>query len=118
MLPFLTVNFGNPHSRTHEFGWEAEKAVEKSRAQVAEVIGAKPKEIIFTSGATESNNMALKGLFSFYGDDRNHIITCQTEHKCVLDSCRHLEAQGARITYLPVNDKGLLDLDQLRSAIT
>jgi cysteine desulfurase len=117
MLPFFTEVFGNPHSRNHPHGWLAEDAVEKSRAHVASLIGADPKEIIFTSGATESNNLALKGVSGFYGAKKNHIITCVTEHKCVLDSCRHLEQEGFSVTYLPVQSSGLIDLSQLRQAI-
>lgn len=117
MLPFFTEVFGNPHSRNHSHGWLAEDAVEKSRTQVASLIGADPKEIIFTSGATESNNLALKGVSGFYRDKKNHIITCVTEHKCVLDSCRHLEQEGFSVTYLPVQSTGLIDVDQLRQAI-
>jgi cysteine desulfurase len=117
MLPFFTEVFGNPHSRNHPHGWLAEDAVEKSRAQVASLIGADPREIIFTSGATESNNLALKGVSGFYRDKKDHIITCVTEHKCVLDSCRHLEQEGFAVTYLPVQTSGLIDLDQLRQAI-
>jgi len=117
MMPFFCEKFGNPHSRNHAFGWEAEAAVEKSRAQVASLIGANPKEVIFTSGATESNNLALKGAYEFYKDKKNHIITCATEHKCVLDTCRHLEQQGAKITYLPVQKNGVIDLDILKEAI-
>ncbi|MGV8948441.1 MAG: IscS subfamily cysteine desulfurase [Candidatus Paracaedibacter sp.] len=117
MLPYFTTIFGNPHSRNHPHGWSAEEAVEKSRAQVAALIGADPREIIFTSGATESNNLALKGVSGFYRDKKNHIITCVTEHKCVLDSCRHLEQEGFSVTYLPVQSTGLIDLEQLRQAI-
>ncbi len=117
MLPFFTEVFGNPHSRNHPHGWLAEDAVEKSRAQVASLIGADPREIIFTSGATESNNLALKGVSGFYRDKKDHIITCVTEHKCVLDSCRHLEQEGFAVTYLPVQTSGLIDLEQLRQAI-
>ncbi len=118
MLPFFSERYGNPHSRTHHFGWDAEDAVEIARAQVASLIGATPKEIIFTSGATESNNLALKGVGKFYKDRRNHIITCVTEHKCVLDSCRHLEQEGFDITYLHVKENGLVDLDDLAVAMT
>ncbi len=118
MLPYFTENFGNPHSRSHSYGWDAEAAVEHARAQIAHLIGANSKEIVFTSGATESNNLALKGVGRFYKDRKNHIITCVTEHKCVLDSCRHLELEGFDVTYLPVRQNGLLDLDQLRGAIT
>lgn len=117
MLPYFTQIFGNPHSRNHPHGWTAEEAVEKSRAQVASLIGADPREIIFTSGATESNNLALKGVSAFYRDKKNHIITCVTEHKCVLDSCRHLEQTGFSITYLPAQPNGLIDLADLRKAI-
>lgn len=92
MLPFLTEQYGNPHSRTHAYGWSAESATEKAREQVAKLVGAQPKEIVFTSGATESNNIAIKGVAKFYEKTKgNHIITLQTEHKCVLESCRHLE---------------------------
>ena len=118
MLPYFTERFGNPHSRNHEYGWTAEEAVEIGRAQVAHIIGANEKEIIFTSGATESNNLAIKGVARFNKDRKDHIITCVTEHKCVLDSCRHLELDGFRVTYLPVKANGLIDLDQLRDAIT
>ncbi|MCK4940307.1 MAG: aminotransferase class V-fold PLP-dependent enzyme, partial [Rhodospirillaceae bacterium] len=118
MMPYWTDKFGNPHSRNHHFGWEAEDAVEKSREQVAELIGASAKEIIFTSGATESNNLAIKGIARFYGDRKNHIITCVTEHKCVLETCRYLEQDGFDVTYLHVKENGLIDLDDLKSAIT
>ncbi|MBS0236310.1 MAG: IscS subfamily cysteine desulfurase [Proteobacteria bacterium] len=118
MMPYFTEKFGNPHSRSHSFGWEAEEAIEQARTEVANLIGATPKEIIFTSGATESNNMALKGVARFYKDKRNHIITVQTEHKCVLDACRHLEEEGFSVTYLPVDKEGLLDLSKLVEAIT
>jgi len=118
MLPYFTQKFGNPHSRTHHYGWEAEDAVEVARAQIASLIGATPKEIIFTSGATESNNLALKGVARFYKDKKNHIITCVTEHKCVLDSCRHLEMEGFDVTYLPVKTNGLIDMAELEAAMT
>lgn len=118
MLPYFTEHFGNPHSRNHAYGWKAEEAVEKARAQVAALIGADEKEIVFTSGATESNNLALKGVAHFQKDRKNHLITVVTEHKCVLDSCRHLELEGFHVTYLPVKQDGLVDLDQLRAAIT
>jgi cysteine desulfurase len=118
MLPYFTEVFGNPHSRNHRYGWDAEEAVEKARAQVAHIIVANEKEIIFTSGATESNNLAIKGVARFYRDKKRHIISCVTEHKCVLDSCRHLELDGFQVTYLPVRKDGLIDLDQLRGAIT
>jgi cysteine desulfurase len=118
MLPYFTEMFGNPHSRSHAYGWEAEDAVERARGQIAHLIGANAKEIIFTSGATESNNLALKGVARFYKDRKNHIITCVTEHKCVLDSCRHLELEGFEVTYLPVQTNGLIDLNRLKDAIT
>ena len=118
MLPYFTEKFGNPHSRSHAYGWEAEEAMETARKQVADIIGANPKEIIFTSGATESNNLAIKGVAGFYKDKKNHIVTVRTEHKCVLDTCRHLEQDGFEVTYLPVSKTGLIDLDELRGAIT
>jgi cysteine desulfurase len=118
MIPYFTEKFGNPHSRTHMYGWESEEAVEQAREQVAAIIGADAKEVIFTSGATESNNLAIKGVASFYKDKKNHVITCVTEHKCVLDSCRHLELEGFEITYLPVQNNGLIDLNELKAAIT
>ncbi|HJN04279.1 MAG TPA: aminotransferase class V-fold PLP-dependent enzyme, partial [Alphaproteobacteria bacterium] len=118
MMPYLTDKFGNPHSRSHQFGWDAEEAVEKARAQVASLIGADPKEIVFTSGATESNNLALKGVGAFYKDRKSHIVTLVTEHKCVLDTCRHLEQEGFNVTYLAVQPNGLVDLDALREAVT
>ncbi|EKG20744.1 Aminotransferase class V/Cysteine desulfurase [Macrophomina phaseolina MS6] len=119
MLPFYTGLYGNPHSRTHAYGWETEKAVEQARAHLASLIGADPKEIIFTSGATESNNMSIKGVARFFGKSgkKKHIITCQTEHKCVLDSCRHLQEEGFDVTYLPVQPNGLVDMEQLEKAI-
>lgn len=113
----MTNQFGNPHSRSHAFGWEAEKMVEQARRQIANLIGAEKREIIFTSGATESNNTILKGVANFYKSKKNHIITTQIEHKCVLDSCRHLERQGFEVTYLPVGRDGIISLDQLREAI-
>jgi len=118
MMPYFTEKFGNPHSRNHPYGWEAEDAVETARGHIAHLIGADPKEIIFTSGATESNNLAIKGVGRFYKDRKNHIVTCVTEHKCVLESCRHLGQEGFDVTYLPVIENGLIDLDQLRDAIT
>ena len=118
MLPYFTQTFGNPHSRNHSYGWEAEAAVETARKQVADLINADPREVIFTSGATESNNIAIKGVADFYKDKKNHIITCVTEHKCVLDSCRHLEEKGFKVTYLPVQTNGLVDLDLLKNSIT
>lgn len=117
MLPYFTEDFGNPHSSSHVFGWRARDAVEKAREDVAKVIHADAKEIVFTSGATESNNLAIQGIAQFYKDKKNHIITCVTEHKCVLDSCRHLEAQGFEITYVPVQDNGIIDLDVLKRSI-
>ncbi|KAI4139316.1 MAG: hypothetical protein L6R39_006355 [Caloplaca ligustica] len=119
MLPFLTGLYGNPHSRTHAYGWETEQAAEQAREHVANLIGAGPKEIIFTSGATESNNMSIKGVARFFGRSgrKKHIITTQTEHKCVLDSCRHLQEDGFEVTYLPVQNNGLIDLKELEAAI-
>jgi cysteine desulfurase len=117
MLPFFTEKFGNPHSRSHAYGWETEAACDAAREQVARLIGASEKEIIFTSGATESNNLALKGIAHFYKDKKNHIITPVTEHKCVLDTCRHLEQEGFEITYLPVEKNGVLNLESLKKAI-
>ncbi|KAJ6661050.1 hypothetical protein lerEdw1_016851 [Lerista edwardsae] len=117
MLPYLVHYYGNPHSRTHAYGWESESAMEKARQQVASLIGADPREIIFTSGATESNNIAIKGVARFYKSRKKHIITTQTEHKCVLDSCRALEAEGFQVTYLPVKKNGLIDLTDLKNAI-
>lgn len=117
MLPYFTQHFGNPHSRSHAYGWEAEAAIEHARSQVASLIGASEKEVIFTSGATESNNMAIKGVARFNKAKKNHIITVVTEHKCVLDSCRHLEQEGFEVTYLPVQTNGILDLQVLRDAI-
>jgi len=116
MAPYWTEKFGNPHSRNHHFGWEAEDAVEIARGHVADLIGATPKEVIFTSGATESNNLAIKGVAKFYGDKRNHIITCVTEHKCVLETCRSLQQDGFDVTYLHVKDNGLIDLNELKAA--
>jgi cysteine desulfurase len=117
MIPYFGEIYGNPHSRNHSFGWEAEQAVEVARENVASIIGANPKEIIFTSGATESNNLAIKGLADFYGDKKNHIITCVTEHKCVLESCRLLSERGFEVTYLQVNKDGLIDIKDLESKI-
>src|SRR5690349_13787758 len=118
MLPYFTEKFGNAASRSHEFGWKAEDAVEKARGQIARLIHASPREIIFTSGATESNNLAIKGVAEAYRSKGNHIITQATEHKAVLDTCKRLEISGSEITYLPVNSDGLIDLENLRSAIT
>lgn len=119
MLPYYTSIYGNPHSRTHAYGWESEKAVETAREHIANVIGANSKEIIFTSGATESNNMSIKGVarFAARNGGKNHIITTQTEHKCVLDSCRHLQDEGFEITYLPVQSSGLVNINDLEAAI-
>ncbi len=118
MSPYFTEIFGNPASRNHSFGWESELAVENARKQIASLIGATPKEIIFTSGATESNNLAIKGIAEMYAERGNHIITAATEHKAVLDTCKHVEKRGCRVTYLPVQQNGLVDLDQLRDAMT
>lgn len=118
MLPYFTEEFGNPHSRSHAYGWRAEEAVETARAHIATILNADPREVIFTSGATESNNLALKGIAHFYKAQKDHIVTCMTEHKCVLDSCRHLEQEGFKITYLPVEQNGIIDLDRLREALT
>lgn len=117
MLPYQVNYYGNPHSRTHVYGWESESAMEKARKQVACLIGADPREIVFTSGATESNNMAIKGVARFYKARKKHIITTQTEHKCVLDSCRVLEAEGFDVTYLPVKSNGIIDLQHLEEMI-
>ena len=119
MLPFYAGLYGNPHSRTHAYGWETDKAVEEARQYAADLIGADPKEIIFTSGATESNNMSIKGVARFFGraGKKRHIITSQTEHKCVLDSCRHLQDEGFDVTYLPVQPSGLINMEELEAAI-
>ena len=117
MLPHFHDRFGNPHSRGHAHGWRAETAVEEARAHVAQIINADPKEIVFTSGATESNNTAIKGVARFYRNKKNHIITVVTEHKCVLDTCRYLEQEGFEVSYLPVHSSGLISLDALRAAI-
>src|SRR5580698_131015 len=117
MLPYFGKVFGNAASRNHAFGWEAEKAVEKAREQIAKLIGATAKEIIFTSGATESNNLALKGIAEMYRERGNHIVTQVTEHKAVLDTCKKLEKQGYRVTYLPVQADGLIDVEDLNRAI-
>src|SRR5262245_48314650 len=118
MLPYFTDHFGNAASRNHPFGWEAEEAVEKARKQVADLIGANAKEIVFTSGATESNNLAIKGVAEMYREKGNHIITCVTEHKAVIDTCKHLEKEGCRVTYLPVQKDGRISLEELEAAIT
>ena len=117
MIPWLREHFGNPASRSHAWGWEAEAAVEKAREQVAELIGADPREIVWTSGATESNNLAIKGAAHFYKSRGKHLITVKTEHKAVLDTCRELERQGFEVTYLDVQADGLLDLEVLKAAI-
>jgi cysteine desulfurase len=118
MMPYFTGKFGNAASRNHPFGWEAEEAVEAARKQVADLIGANAKELIFTSGATESNNLAIKGVAEMYREKGNHIITCVTEHKAVIDTCKKLEKQGLRVTYLPVQKDGRISLDELRASIT
>uniref|UniRef100_A0A7V5CTX0 Cysteine desulfurase IscS n=1 Tax=Acidobacterium capsulatum TaxID=33075 RepID=A0A7V5CTX0_9BACT len=118
MIPYFTETFGNAASRNHSFGWEAEQAVEQARAQIAKLIGATAKEIIFTSGATESNNLAIKGIAEMYRERGNHIITQATEHKAVLDSCKRLEKSGYQVTYLPVKADGLIDIEDLKNAIT
>ena len=117
MIPWLREHFGNPASRSHAWGWEAEEAVEKARADVAELIGADPREIVWTSGATESNNLALKGAAHFYKSKGKHLITVKTEHKAVLDTMRELERQGFEVTYLDVQPDGLVDLQVLRDAM-
>ena len=117
MIPWLREHFGNPASRSHAWGWEAEEAVEKARVQVAELINADPREIVWTSGATESNNLAIKGAANFYSSRGKHLITVKTEHKAVLDTTRELERQGFEVTYLEVQDDGLLDLDRFRAAL-
>jgi cysteine desulfurase len=118
MLPYICGGgYGNPHSRTHKYGWDAEKAVDRAREYIADLIGADPKEVIFTSGATESNNMAIKGVAMFYKSRKKHVVTSQTEHKCVLDSCRWLEQRGFEVTYLPVNTDGLIDTEELLSSL-
>jgi cysteine desulfurase len=117
MMPYLTGTFGNAASRNHSFGWEAEQGVEKAREQIAKLIGCTPKEIVFTSGATESNNLAIKGVAEMYRERGNHIITQMTEHKAVLDTCKRLEKSGYRITYLPVQADGLVDIEDLKRAM-
>jgi cysteine desulfurase len=118
MVPYFSVHFGNAASRNHSFGWRAQEAVEKARKQIADLIGAGPREIVFTSGATESDNLAIKGVAEMYREKGNHIITCVTEHKAIIDTCKRLEKEGYRVTYLPVQKDGLIRLDDLRSAIT
>ncbi len=117
MIPFLCERFGNPASRSHSYGWEAEKAVEEARKEVAAYINADPREIVWTSGATESDNLAIKGAAHFYKDKGRHLITVKTEHKAVLDSMRHLETEGYEVTYMDVKEDGLLDLEALEAAI-
>ncbi|MBK7327136.1 cysteine desulfurase used in synthesis of Fe-S cluster (tRNA 4-thiouridine sulfurtransferase) [Candidatus Propionivibrio aalborgensis] len=117
MIPYLVEKFGNPASRSHAFGWEAEAAVEEARAEVAKLVNADPKEIVWTSGATESNNLAIKGAAHFYSGKGKHVITVKTEHKAVLDTCRELERGGFEVTYLDVKESGLLDLDVFKSAL-
>jgi len=117
MMPFFVDQYGNPHSRTHAYGWETEAATDVARGNIASLINSDPKEVIFTSGATESNNMILKGVANFYKAKKNHIITTQTEHKCVLDSCRYLQENGFEVTYLPVQSNGQIDLDLLKKEL-
>lgn len=117
MIPWLREHFGNPASRSHAWGWEAEEAVEKARTQVAELIGADPREIVWTSGATESNNLALKGAAQFYKTRGKHLITVKTEHKAVLDTMRELERQGFDVSYLDVLENGLVDLEAFKAAL-
>jgi len=117
MIPYFTQSFGNAASRNHPFGWQAEEAVDYAREQVAKLIGADPKEIIFTSGATEADNLAIKGVYEMYAQKGNHIITCNIEHKAVLDTCKHVEKLGAEVTYLKVKEDGLIDLQELEAAM-
>ena len=117
MIPYFTEHFGNAASRNHPFGWEAEEAVDYAREQVAKLIGADPKEIIFTSGATEGDNLAIKGVFEMYATKGNHIITVTTEHKAVLDTCKHLERAGAEVTYLEVDKYGMVSIEDIEAAI-
>lgn len=117
MVPYFTQSFGNAASRNHPFGWQAEEAVDYAREQVAKLIGADPKEVIFTSGATEADNLAIKGVFEMYASKGNHIITCNIEHKAVLDTCKHIEKEGGEVTYLKVDADGLIDLKELEAAI-
>ena len=118
MMPYLTDVFGNAASRNHPFGWAAEEGVDYSREQIAKLINCDPKEIIFTSGATESDNLGIKGVFEMYSQKGNHVITATTEHKAVLDTCKHIEKLGGRVTYLPVNEQGLISLEELEAAMT
>ena len=117
MMPYLTDSFGNPASRSHSFGWSAEQAVESSRKFVSELVGCDSKELVWTSGATESINLALKGAASFYKDKGKHIITVKTEHKATLDACRELEREGFEVTYLDVMENGLIDIDTFKSSL-
>jgi cysteine desulfurase len=117
MIPYFTQNFGNAASRNHSFGWQAEDAVDTAREQVAKLIGADPKEIIFTSGATEGDNLGIKGVFDMYASKGNHVITCNIEHKAVIDTCKHIEREGGEVTYLDVKPNGLIDLQELEAAI-
>jgi cysteine desulfurase len=117
MLPYFTEKFGNPHSVHHAYGWEAEAAVEEARAQLAALIGAEPREIVFTSGATESNNLAIKGAARFHRAAKPHVISCVTEHKCVLEALKRIEGEGTRVTLLPVDGNGLIDLGELEAAL-
>ncbi|MEY4892762.1 MAG: hypothetical protein RIQ34_1374 [Bacteroidota bacterium] len=117
MIPYFTQSFGNAASRNHSFGWQAEDAVDNAREQVAKLIGADPKEIIFTSGATEGDNLGIKGVFDMYASKGNHIITCNIEHKAVIDTCKHIEREGGEVTYLDVKQNGLIDLQELEAAI-
>ena len=117
MLPYFTNDFGNAASRNHPFGWKAEEAVDYAREQVAKLIGADPKEIIFTSGATEADNLAIKGVYEMYAQKGNHIITSKTEHKSVLDACRYLEGEGFSVTYLTPKNNGIIDLNDLKKHI-
>jgi cysteine desulfurase len=117
MIPYFTNNFGNAASRNHPFGWAAEEAVDYAREQVAKLIGAEPKEIIFTSGATEGDNLGIKGVFEMYASKGNHIITCNIEHKAVLDACKHVEKMGGEVTYLDVQENGMIDLKELEAAM-
>ena len=119
MLPYFSERFGNAASKNHAFGWEAEAAVDSAREQIARLVGASsPREIVFTSGATESDNLAIKGVAHAYRDKGNHIVTCVTEHKAVLDSCKALEKSGFEVSYLPVNGAGLIDIKQLCDRLT
>src|SRR2546421_3985904 len=118
MMPYLTDMFGNAASRNHKFGWEAEEAVESARKHIAALIGADPREIVITSGATESDNLAVKGVAWMYREKGDHIITAVTEHKAIIDTCKQLEKEGFRVTFLPVDHRGVVDLDDLREAST